>query len=311
LVNIFNEFNSEPGKLVDGHFEEVPHAWGGTFRWPTNDMISLLENKGLVLVFYFICHRSSTNSPLYFRYKPICLILQPGQLLHINKGRFHAFRKLSDSKLPESDYHHNLRNTLLSSIGTPKPSFICISLAWDWQFCGITRGYIQQYSKFNSETALRYQERNESIIGLHEIFVQHCAGKLDAKSTLTSKEIKILACIMPTLKEILELDRDLYDIAKNSSPTSKNVPCDIQDTHSTCLGDSVRCIGCNFELYNHQVRRRVQRNYGTDQTYVNVDTYCVRGFTQNKISEKERRMNVRILNAAKGLSSYANNSWKI
>jgi hypothetical protein len=37
LVNIFNEFNSEPGKLVDGHFEEVPHAWGGTFRWPTND----------------------------------------------------------------------------------------------------------------------------------------------------------------------------------------------------------------------------------------------------------------------------------
>lgn len=57
--------------------------------------------------------------------------------MHINKGRLHAFRKMAPSKLPDTDCHHNLRNTILSSKREPTED-ICWSIAWDWMFKGAT-----------------------------------------------------------------------------------------------------------------------------------------------------------------------------
>jgi hypothetical protein len=67
------------------------------------------------------------------RYCPSVLVLGPGQLLHINKGRIHAFRKQTTDILPTSDCHAELRAKSL-----PSRDDLCVSVAWDWQYRGVT-----------------------------------------------------------------------------------------------------------------------------------------------------------------------------
>lgn len=71
-------------------------------------------------------------------------ILKEGQHVHINKGRLHAFRKLSNEPLPPTDCHAELRANLVKPgtsekvVGPGKPEILCISVAWDWMFRGVT-----------------------------------------------------------------------------------------------------------------------------------------------------------------------------
>lgn len=71
-----------------------------------------------------------------FRFRPSVFILKPGQMVHINKGRLHAFRKLSTSPLKNDDCHHVLRQQLVGSIVNSEQ--LCFSIAWDWVFKGVT-----------------------------------------------------------------------------------------------------------------------------------------------------------------------------
>lgn len=71
-------------------------------------------------------------------------ILKPGQHVHINKGRLHAFRKVSNRALPPTDCHAALREILVRDgtnekvVGMDKPELLCISVAWDWMYRGTT-----------------------------------------------------------------------------------------------------------------------------------------------------------------------------
>ena len=71
-------------------------------------------------------------------YCPSVFILKPGQLVHINKGRLHAFRKLAPSPLPPTDCHAMQRQMHLDSKKDGKGEDICFSIAWDWMFKGVT-----------------------------------------------------------------------------------------------------------------------------------------------------------------------------
>ena len=57
--------------------------------------------------------------------------------MHINKGRLHAFRKMSEDCLPTSDCHSTLRKELIEKEGFVPPN-LCMSVAWDWLFRGCT-----------------------------------------------------------------------------------------------------------------------------------------------------------------------------
>jgi len=77
-------------------------------------------------------------------------ILKPGQCVHINKGRLHAFRKVSNEQLPFTDCHAKLRRGLLKPgsrervVGPGKSEILCISVAWDWMFRGVTAAGINR-----------------------------------------------------------------------------------------------------------------------------------------------------------------------
>jgi hypothetical protein len=69
--------------------------------------------------------------PLCFdRYGPSVFVLGPGQVVHINKGRLHAFRKMQPCSLDPNDCHYRQREVVLSDrkgeLGEN------VSLAWDW-----------------------------------------------------------------------------------------------------------------------------------------------------------------------------------
>ena len=58
-------------------------------------------------------------------------------MIHINKGRLHAFRKLCPSILPVEDCHAAQRADLVNEQMIRKDE-LCISVAWDWMFRGVT-----------------------------------------------------------------------------------------------------------------------------------------------------------------------------
>ncbi|KAG7346143.1 hypothetical protein IV203_005211 [Nitzschia inconspicua] len=102
----------------DGLYKE-PHGdgLGKKPKWATNEMIAECKRMG---------------------YCPSVLILKPGDLIHINKGRLHAFRKLSSAELPESDCHAEQRKTIVKEAGLEGREVMCISVAWDWMNRGVT-----------------------------------------------------------------------------------------------------------------------------------------------------------------------------
>jgi hypothetical protein len=66
------------------------------------------------------------------------LILKPGELLHIPKGCYHAFRKAgSKDELDVNDCHYTLRSQLRDEIANEvNEESLCISVAYDWLFSG-------------------------------------------------------------------------------------------------------------------------------------------------------------------------------
>jgi hypothetical protein len=65
------------------------------------------------------------------RYHPSVFILKAGQFVHINKGRLHAFRKMTTERLPEKDAHAKLRKEVVAK-DKLQPGLVCISVAHDW-----------------------------------------------------------------------------------------------------------------------------------------------------------------------------------
>lgn len=69
-------------------------------------------------------------------YCPSVFVLEPGQTVHINKGRPHAFRKMGFEELRSDDCHAVLRQDMISSLKKDNPKLLdaplCISVAYDW-----------------------------------------------------------------------------------------------------------------------------------------------------------------------------------
>jgi hypothetical protein len=96
-------------------------------------------------------------------------ILKPGQLVHINKGRLHAFRKLSSSPLHEEDCHYSLRQAILPSLHGK--DLTCVSVAWDWMFKGVTDEGINREVSSMLECARLNQKDDVQSLGIPEVAI--------------------------------------------------------------------------------------------------------------------------------------------
>ena len=114
------------------------------------------------------------------KYYPSVFILKPGQLVHINKGRLHAFRKLSPTALPASDCHAALRSELVEKAAIQKEQ-ICVSVAWDWLYQGVTSEGINREIVSTLECARLNRKHYTQSLAIPETSLMHMARRFVAQ----------------------------------------------------------------------------------------------------------------------------------
>jgi hypothetical protein len=158
------------------------------------------------------------------------------------------FRKMRHSELLESDCHYPLRNDILRSSGA-QPEGVAISVAWDWQFTGITQKYSKEYNERIRQKKVSTKLEKKTILALHESTVIRCAQTIikDYKKTNNISDINyaILHGIVTTLAAVVANEKDLY-IKFQSDPDIEYYPHSNTSTTTTCMT-------CNCELANHYV----------------------------------------------------------
>ena len=121
--------------------------------------------------------------------------------MHINKGRLHAFRKLSTSTLQNTDCHHDLRQQLRQSIGVSEQ--LCFSIAWDWMFKGVTSEGINREVSSVLECSRLNREHSLQSLAIPETALLFLAKENVAKYNTTSNSKSLIQC-RPTSVSVVE-----------------------------------------------------------------------------------------------------------
>jgi len=206
-------------------------------------------------------------------YCPSVFILKPGQLVHINKGRLHAFRKLAPSPLPSTDCHAVQRQILLDSKEDGKGEDVCFSIAWDWMFKGVTsEGINREVSGIVECSALNQGHQLQSlavpVTSLLFLAKENSAKvkpkpknlfKIDfpTRAPLNASEPDaktVLRGILPSLEYIVRR----HELAMEYSTRSRDVKIEKRpDTWRDPMhysidpyGNDYFCRGCGVELSN-------------------------------------------------------------
>lgn len=208
-------------------------------------------------------------------------ILKPGDLIHINKGRLHAFRKLSTSKLPDFDCHAKQRQKLVTDEKIHGQEKMCISVAWDWMNRGVTPEGINRevcavlegtiLNKVNGVTSLAIPELsllqmatfvpNKSVSDKHEdSFLQQLGEKSHEPWMYEPSKEVVCQGILPALHFVADQHIDALGCGANPS-TAKGERVklaekpDAQENPAQCPLDpygntDFDCKICRMELSN-------------------------------------------------------------
>ena len=197
-------------------------------------------------------------------------ILKPGQWVHINKGRLHAFRKMSCTKLPSHDCHYELRNKLIADENLTK-DVTCVSIAWDWMYRGISVKGISEELKSTLDCAKKAKDNGRQSLAIPETalfrsaknLISECCNEEDGFSLAstcipvneTSKPLDVLTGIIPSLKKIVFQHTNAFNKIKGeTSHTITNIPNSWENPDTFTLdpygnGDFM-CKICFCELSN-------------------------------------------------------------
>lgn len=177
----------------------------------------------------------------YRSYCPSVFILKPGQMVHINKGRLHAFRKMSSVQLPKTDCHCELRDHILSSLQHSE-SLFCASIAWDWMYKGISPEGINREVSSILECARLNRSRRLQSLAIPETTLLYLAKNVIAdfrgqkkdgnKSIILLKSARIYRndCI-PSSTNVLRgiLPSLQFVVSKHSSSSRSSKKCQLDE----------------------------------------------------------------------------------
>ena len=169
-------------------------------------------------------------------------ILKPGQHVHINKGRVHAFRKLTPESLSAEDCHYKLREELLRTVEFSPDGELCISVAWDWMFRGTSsEGVCRELVSVLECAALNRVHRNQTL-AIPELAMLQMARSLTSPTLLEPRKssflklvpsnqndvsrdtIKnVLRGILPSLRYVVEKQTIAYEQAKSNKNAKVNI----------------------------------------------------------------------------------------
>jgi len=155
----------------DGLYQE-PHAdlLGEKPSWPTEAQIYTCREMG---------------------YCPTVCMVKPGQLIHINKGRLHAFRKMSLATLRDGDCHKTLREKTIKEHNlTNEP--LCVSIAWDWMYRGSSAEGINREISSVLEAIVLNRRNGRVSLAIPEFSLFQMAKLLNPGQTSIGSKLKNL-----------------------------------------------------------------------------------------------------------------------
>ena len=153
-------------------------------------------------------------------YCPSVFILKPGQMVHINKGRLHAFRKMGlPDEIVANDCHYALRSALVKDIGTTNlPT--TVSIAWDWQYLGVTKNGIHRETTSMLESQFIVDSQPDNLTSLATS--QAALLALGSHIFPTDARHRELASgIWPALKYIIEQELECLEEASTKAKEFK------------------------------------------------------------------------------------------
>jgi hypothetical protein len=176
-------------------------------------------------------------------YCPTLCIVKPGQLIHINKGRLHAFRKMSTSALRDDDCHKELREKVIEEHCLSGEE-LCISIAWDWMYRGISTTGINREVCTILEASILNRKMRRVSLGIPEFSLFQMAKmfppaqtsistKLNgiirfgkpmqqaSKPSDSSKAITVCRGILPSLKHVLKQQVSAMKLAAQGASQSR------------------------------------------------------------------------------------------
>lgn len=190
-------------------------------------------------------------------YYPCVFILGPGQLLHIGKGRLHAFRKMTTKELEPTDCHHSLRKEIIKK-NSLKCDPLCLSIAWDWMFMGHTQKGIRSEIKCTMDCEALAFKNSARSLATPELCVIEMAKEelarlqsLSASERFSSSSLMILKSILPFVLHSIKKQIDGINKFTGMGTKISSVP-DAQQKDSTvdAFGNDYYCRICQRELCN-------------------------------------------------------------
>jgi len=173
-------------------------------------------------------------------------------MVHLNKGRFHALRKLSNKRLSASDCHFKLRKQIIESAGQPiTDGDVCVSVAWDWVYKGCTvEGSLNEILLSMEGDALR---RKKELGGSLAQPRHHLLSA--ASGPLAKQQVTLLKGILPALECVIREDcaavLELLDKEEVRIMTSVLDGKGVHPPHNMSpFGNDNFCDFCNGELAN-------------------------------------------------------------
>jgi len=151
-------------------------------------------------------------------YCPSVFTLEPGDLVHINKGRLHAFRKMSTTKLPEWDCHAELRRNVVESKGIAGEEKMCVSVAWDWMYRGVTPAGINREISTVLEGSTLNRRNEVTSLAIPELCLLQMAKSVPARSLNTTRRISFLDALEKKEKKASIYESTKEDICKGIFP---------------------------------------------------------------------------------------------
>ncbi len=143
-------------------------------------------------------------------------MLKPGQLIHIGKGRLHAFRKMSNRSLPKDDCHYTVRQKVINE-NEVRGEELCVSIAWDWMFRGLTARGIYREVLATLEAAILTRKRGRQSLAIPELSVLRMAQSFAKPPTSFTNVNGLLGSDFP-FETSLEADEERRNACKGILP---------------------------------------------------------------------------------------------
>lgn len=225
------------------------------------------------------------------------LILEPSQLLFIDAGRLHIFRKMGYTKLPETDPFHEMRKKYLhedhfTELNSNRWS---VAIAWDFVYIGIQKEGILRLATqkwLNSIYAARSGYGSQGCIETPLMILLTKYGetsKETRKSTLMKRIDMLLNALEPLIYNIIKHQGDKLPLRKNTGigTVINTTLSNKYSVHREILASSLinfRCDSCSMHLSNHFLTCRTCLTYG-DYT-VDICTRCYKEKTMEDLFGK-------------------------